>query len=128
MSYWRSEKYLRAVAGLSCVLCHRSGYCQAAHANSLAFGKGRSIKAPDWATFPACATSYREEGCHVAFDLHKDKLDKVTRMDVEAVYILRTMGRLLGNGQLRVNERVKDPVEAVKTIAALIEAGLLKLH
>lgn len=57
----RSEKYLRLVASLPCIMCKRVGFSQAAHCD---MGKGASIKADDRQTFPACATRPGAPGCH----------------------------------------------------------------
>lgn len=44
---WRSPKLIRAARGKDCVLCGRPA-CGHCHANSVALGKGRGIKAPDY--------------------------------------------------------------------------------
>lgn len=44
---FRSPKLLRAAKDEPCVLCGRRGTTVAAHANSVALGKGRGVKAPD---------------------------------------------------------------------------------
>lgn len=54
---FRSEKWLRAVASLDCVLCYRSGMTQAAHRNE---GKGMGIKSHDCWTAALCADCHRE--------------------------------------------------------------------
>ena len=66
--YFRSPKYLRASRGQPCTLLVPDVCCGdwettcAAHSNSSAFGKGKSIKAHDWAVADACFA------CHVWLD------------------------------------------------------------
>lgn len=52
----RSEKWLRAVASLDCVLCGREG-TQAAHRNE---GKGMGMKVDDCWTAALCPECHRE--------------------------------------------------------------------
>lgn len=59
----RCEAYRRYVAALPCWLCGAVGRSQAAHADE---GKGAHIKAGDDRTFPLCATSPGQPGCHHA--------------------------------------------------------------
>lgn len=64
-AYFRSPKYLRASRGQSCTLrvpgicCGDRATVCAAHSNSSRFGKGKSIKAHDWAVADACFTCHR---------------------------------------------------------------------
>ena len=120
MSNFRSERYRRAVAELPCVVCGQVGRTQAAHANTPPFGKGRSIQAHDWATFPMCADSIGSQGCHSQWDQHMGKTDKSRRIDVEAGYILRTMQAMVGHGQLRIPVPKKDPATVAVAIGGLI--------
>ena len=62
-SMHRSEKWLRAVASLPCVLCKREGESQAAHVN---MGKGMGIKTHDVWTASLC------QACHSRIDQGKD--------------------------------------------------------
>lgn len=59
----RCEPYLRYVAAMPCWLCGAVGRSQAAHSDE---GKGLGIKAGDDRTFPLCATSLGQPGCHHA--------------------------------------------------------------
>lgn len=65
---WESEPYRRLVAAMPCAWCDAEGRSQAAHINSLALGKGRALKPPDWAIFPLCADGPGERGCHWKYD------------------------------------------------------------
>ena len=53
MSY-RNKKLLAAAKDQPCVLCGSRGTTVAAHANSVALGKGTGIKAPDYYTAWLC--------------------------------------------------------------------------
>lgn len=61
MSY-RNKKLLKAARDYPCVLCGASGTTVAAHANSVALGKGTGIKAPDYYVAYVC------HGCHDRID------------------------------------------------------------
>lgn len=89
---WRSQKYLRLVAGMACANCGAIGSSQAAHSNSARFGHGRAIKARDYATFPLCHVG--AGGCHIAHDQHLGGMSKVERIDYEAGLIVQTMRAL----------------------------------
>jgi hypothetical protein len=64
-AYFRSPKYLRASRGQPCTLRVADVCCGdwettcAAHSNSSVFGKGKSIKAQDWAVADACYACHR---------------------------------------------------------------------
>lgn len=61
MSNYRNPKILEAVRELPCALCGaEDGTVVAAHANQLRFGKGRSIKAHDWAVAALCFKCHHE--------------------------------------------------------------------
>lgn len=51
---FRSHKLLRSAEGQACVLCESIGTTIAAHANSVALGKGTGIKCPDFYTAHLC--------------------------------------------------------------------------
>lgn len=52
---WRSPKLLKACRELPCQMCGREdGTIVAAHSNSVADGKGRAIKAPDYCVASLC--------------------------------------------------------------------------
>lgn len=53
MSY-RNQKLLDAAEGQPCVICDSTETTVAAHANSVALGKGTGIKAPDYFTAWVC--------------------------------------------------------------------------
>lgn len=98
---YRNEKLRRAIASMSCVECGASD-CQHAHANTPPFGKGKGIKAHDWAGFPLCADRPMRPGCHSRHDLNSAGLSKSERIDLEAMYIARTLGQLIEQGVLVV--------------------------
>jgi len=54
---FRSEKWLRAVASLPCMLCFREGATQAAHRN---VGKGMGMKTDDCFTAALCVDCHAE--------------------------------------------------------------------
>ncbi len=61
MSY-RNKKLLASAKDQPCVLCGSVGTTIAAHANSVALGKGMGIKAPDFYTAWVC------HSCHDRID------------------------------------------------------------
>jgi len=54
MSHYRNKKLLASAEGQACVICESIGTTVAAHANSVALGKGTGIKAPDYYTVHVC--------------------------------------------------------------------------
>jgi len=88
---FRSEKWLRAVASLPCVLCYREGATQAAHRNE---GKGMGIKAHDCWTAALCVS------CHSEIDQGKDMTrdERRSRMDRA---ILMTLAELAQAGAIK---------------------------
>ena len=64
----RDGKYLRLIASMPCFSCGIEGRSQAAHSNLAKHGKGGSMKASDYATFPLCAATLGDIGCHAKFD------------------------------------------------------------
>lgn len=52
--HYRNARLLRAAQDQPCVLCGAEGTTVAAHANSVALGKGMGIKAPDFYTAWVC--------------------------------------------------------------------------
>lgn len=127
MTMWRSPKYRMTVASLPCVFCGNEGRCQAAHGNSAAWDKGRGLKAHDWATFPACAAGFSDVGCHARFDQKARGLSKEQRIEQDAVFILNTMQKLLGAGQLRIRWKKGHAMEAAQAMGQLFELGVLKV-
>lgn len=79
----RDGKYLRLIAQMPCFSCGIEGSSQAAHSNLAKHGKGGAMKACDYATFPLCATTYGDIGCHARFDqnLIVSKLEKEALTD-----------------------------------------------
>ena len=89
---WRSEKWLRAVAELTCVLCEREGMTQAAHRN---YGKSMGMKTDDCWTAALCVA------CHADLDSGKD-LDREQRRSVMDAAILDTLVELVRAGKVKV--------------------------
>lgn len=54
MSHYRNQKLLDAAEGQPCVICGDCRSTVAAHANSVALGKGTGIKVPDFYTAWVC--------------------------------------------------------------------------
>ena len=101
---YRNDHLRRAIASLPCVECGIDGYTQHAHANAAIFGKGKSIKAPDYNAFPLCADRPGQIGCHTKHDQHMAGISKSERIDLEAMLIARTYGMLLERGLLEVKK------------------------
>lgn len=93
---YRNDKLRRAIASLPCVECGLEGSTQAAHANTPPFGKGKGIKAHDWAEFPLCFKHHEQH------DQYMNGLSKSERIDHEAMLIARTFGMLMEHGLLEV--------------------------
>ena len=88
---WRSQRYLRAVASLPCMICFREGATQAAHRNQ---GKGMAIKTDDCFTAALCVD------CHADLDQGKStRADKRERMDAA---ILMTVRALFKDGKVAI--------------------------
>jgi cytochrome c553 len=87
----RSEKWLRAVASLDCVVCGVGGQTQAAHRNE---GKSMSAKTDDALTAALCVS------CHRELDQGKtyDRDQKRAIMDSA---ILKTLVQLAREGLVR---------------------------
>jgi hypothetical protein len=85
--HYRSEKWLRAVASLPCVLCG-SEPAQAAHRNE---GKGLAMKTDDCLTAALC------QPCHAEIDQGNtwSRMERRSRMDSA---ILLTLIQLARNG------------------------------
>lgn len=98
---FRSEQYRRLVASLPCVRCGIEGYSQAAHGNSLHFGKGRGLKSSDAALFPLCCNRPGTQGCHERHDQYID-VSKANLYETESAYIAHTVITLLERGLLKV--------------------------
>jgi hypothetical protein len=80
---FRSKTLRDSAKDQACVLCGARGTTVAAHANSVALGKGTGIKAPDYHTAWLC------QRCHFAVDAgplsHAEKQELWTRAFVRTV-------------------------------------------
>lgn len=88
---YRSEKWLRAVASLNCVVCGREGQTQAAHRDQ---GKGMGIKTDDVLTAALCVSCHQELGQGATYDREQ----KRAIMDSA---ILKTLVQLAREGLVR---------------------------
>jgi hypothetical protein len=86
----RSDKWLRAVASLDCVLCGREG-TQAAHRNE---GKGMGLKVDDCWTAALCPQ------CHSEIDQGKD-MSRAERREAIDRAILLTLQQLARKGLVK---------------------------
>jgi hypothetical protein len=85
MSNYRNPKLLEAMRELPCALCGaEDGTVVAAHANQLRFGKGRSIKAHDWAAAALCFN------CHTEID-QGTKFSKAEKFQFWEVAFFKTL-------------------------------------
>lgn len=90
---FRSKKLLDSAEGQSCVLCEKEdGTTVAAHANSVALGKGKGIKPPDYYTAHVC------HGCHDLIDGRAGKLSKEEKMEMWTRAFVRTVARWFNQG------------------------------
>lgn len=89
---FRSPKLLRSAEGQACVLCGSVGTTIAAHANSVALGKGTGIKAPDYYAVHLC------QGCHDLYDGRQGKLTKQQKEEMWTLAFIRTIARLFNQG------------------------------
>jgi hypothetical protein len=106
----RCESYRRYVAAMPCWLCGVHGRSQAAHSDE---GKGAHIKAGDDRTFPLCAASPGQPGCHYQMGTAGTYTREVRRrMERQAVAFTQ---------HLLIERSAGDP----KLRAALIEARVL---
>ena len=76
---FRSKKLLDSAKGQQCVTCGSTGTTVAAHANSVALGKGVGIKAPDYFTVHFCLE------CHALYD---GRIGKLTHGEKEYMWLL----------------------------------------
>ena len=89
---FRSKKVLEAVRNFPCQSCGiEDGTVVAAHSNQLVHGKGKGIKAHDWAVAALC---FR---CHMAIDQGKD-LSKEDRKKIWQEAHEKTLTLLLQDG------------------------------
>ncbi|MDE1907197.1 MAG: DUF968 domain-containing protein [Rhodospirillales bacterium] len=87
-STFRSEKWLRAVAALPCVICGREGMTQAAHRN---VGKGMGMKVDDCAAAALC------QPCHYEIDAGSNMLRDERRATMDRA-IVDTLIQLARSG------------------------------
>lgn len=87
----RSDKWLRAVASLDCVICDKEG-TQAAHRNE---GKGMALKVDDCLTAALCPS------CHTDLDQGKE-LTREQRRELMDRAILDTLVQLARNGKVSI--------------------------
>jgi hypothetical protein len=93
---YRNTKLLEAVRELPCQLCGiEDGTIVAAHSNQLHHGKGKSIKAHDWAIAAMCHT------CHTQID-QGGLYDKQTRFGLWDRAFERTLHLLWERGIIEV--------------------------
>ena len=92
---YRNERLLKAVCTLPCMMCGLEGSTQACHSNQLRHGKGKVIKAHDWAIASLC---YR---CHHDID-QGNKLTKEQRRDMWQDAHEATIAMLFERGWLTV--------------------------
>lgn len=92
---WRSPKLLIRVRELPCMRCGtEDGTVCAAHSNSLADGKGRGLKAHDWAVAALCFA------CHKAIDQGNGAREDRREAWLDAHR--KTIGALFERGIVRV--------------------------
>lgn len=89
---YRSDRWLKAVAGLHCVRCFREGATQAAHRNE---GKGMGMKVDDMLTAALCVD------CHAEIDSGKG-MSRQERREALDVAILMTLRELVRQGKVTV--------------------------
>lgn len=97
MGHFRSQTLLDAAEGKPCMICGaNNGTTVAAHANSVALGKGTGIKVPDFYTAWLC------DVCHALVDGRLGKLTKGEKWDMWVTAYLRTVKRWFTEEVVRV--------------------------
>lgn len=95
---YRNKKLLEAVRDLPCTVCGiEDGTVVAAHSNQMRHGKGKALKAHDWAIAAMCYA------CHSQVDQGKD-LDKATRFGLWDRAFERTLHLLWERGIIEVRK------------------------
>ncbi len=89
---FRSAKLLKAANGQSCVLCGSVGSTVAAHANSVALGKGTGIKSPDFYAVHFCQEH------HDLYDGRRPGWNKQQKEEMWHLAFVRTIARLFDQG------------------------------
>lgn len=93
---YRNKTLLEACRELPCQVCGaEDGTVVAAHANYLSLGKGRSLKAADWAVASLC------HRCHHEID-QGASLSKLERAQTWDMAHIRTLGEMFERGWLTV--------------------------
>ncbi len=130
-SIWRSDAYLALVRSLPCSACGTHSNTQAAHSNSLAFGKGRGIKASDASAMPLCGPQFLRPGCHAVFD-QGWSMSKRQRKEFEDYHICKTISCLIDSGRLIAIDKLPaidcGLNEMASHLVAMIESGELKIN
>lgn len=92
---YRNKRLLEACRELPCQICGKQdGTVVAAHSNQLRHGKGRGLKAPDYAVASLCFT------CHMEIDSGK-AMDKETRRNLWNEAHISTMHMLWEMGVIK---------------------------
>jgi len=92
VSHFRSQKLIDSAEDKPCAICGAVGTTIAAHANSVALGKGTGIKVPDYYTAWLC------DVCHAMVDGRLGKLTKAEKWDMWVTAYLRTISRWFQEG------------------------------
>ena len=93
---FRSKKLLDSARDQPCSLCGSKGTTVAAHANSVALGKGTGIKCPDFYIAYLCAP------CHNIYDGRNGILTKEEKHEMWVTAYLRTVARWFNEGIVKV--------------------------
>lgn len=93
---FRSSKLIRSAEDKPCMICGSTGKTVAAHANSVALGKGTGIKVPDFYTAWLC------DVCHAMVDGRLGKLTKQQKWEMWVTAYLRTVQRWFESGTVVV--------------------------
>lgn len=124
----RHEGYRRLVAAMPCIHCGAAGFSQAAHPNTQALGKGKSVKADDRLCFPLCVDRPNLVGCHTLFDQHK-LYAKDQRIDVERAWVRKTILAVISAKQWPADLPLPDlqtwaPLAGPKQLAPIKRAAV----
>jgi hypothetical protein len=95
-----TDTYRRWVASLECIRCGRKDASNHAHSNQGKYGKGRGIKASDYAAFPLCVDQPGAIGCHSIHDLYVEYVREAAR-NLENELIAATLLRAIREGVLK---------------------------
>jgi hypothetical protein len=95
-----TDTYRRWVASLECIRCRRQGASNHAHSNQSKYGKGRGIKANDYAAFSLCVDRLGAIGCHSIHDRYVEYGREVAR-NLENEWVAATLLRAIREGVLK---------------------------